>query len=388
MKTDSKWEVKKLGEICNVIAGQSPDGKYYNNSGNGLPFYQGKKEFTDKHIGCPTVWTTKITKEAQKDDILMSVRAPVGPINFATENICIGRGLVAIRPINEKEFSNDYLFLFLISIQDKITGSAGAVFASINKKQIENVLVTVPPIDEQKRIIAKLDKLFENARKLEDIARKNLQNSKDIFNSVLNETFRNKADNRQTVKLYRWEVKKLGEVCNVIAGQSPDGKYYNNSGNGLPFYQGKKEFTDKHIGCPTVWTTKITKEAQKDDILMSVRAPVGPINFATENICIGRGLVAIRPINEKEFSNDYLFLFLISIQDKITGSAGAVFASINKKQIENVLVTVPPIDEQKRIIAKLNELSSRTKELEVIYQKKIDDLSKLKKSMLKQIFCH
>ena len=100
-----------------------------------------------------------------------------------------------------------------------------------------------------------------------------------------------------------WEVKKLGDVCEVIAGQSPAGKYYNKIGEGLPFYQGKKEFTDKYLGKPTTWTTNVTKEAQKDDILMSVRAPVGPINFSTQNICIGRGLAAIRvsDIIDKDF---------------------------------------------------------------------------------------
>ncbi|OQX24014.1 MAG: restriction endonuclease subunit S, partial [Desulfobacteraceae bacterium IS3] len=86
------WEMKKLGEICTVIAGQSPEGRFYNESGDGLPFYQGKKEFGERYIGKPTTWTSKITKEAVKGDILMSVRAPVGPINFATEKICIGRG--------------------------------------------------------------------------------------------------------------------------------------------------------------------------------------------------------------------------------------------------------------------------------------------------------
>jgi type I restriction enzyme S subunit len=94
--------------------------------------------------------------------------------------------------------------------------------------------------------------------------------------------------------LKEWDIKKLGEVCEVIAGQSPEGRYYNNKEEGLPFYQGKKEFTKKYIGKPKKWTTKVTKEALKDDILISVRAPVGPINYSTQKICIGRGLAAIR----------------------------------------------------------------------------------------------
>ena len=106
MSLPDGWDVKKLGDVCDVIAGQSPQGIYYNNQEDGLPFYQGKKEFTEKYIGEPVKWTTKITKKADKDDILMSVRAPVGPINFATQKICICRGLASIRAgkLIDKEF--------------------------------------------------------------------------------------------------------------------------------------------------------------------------------------------------------------------------------------------------------------------------------------------
>lgn len=86
----------------------------------------------------------------------------------------------------------------------------------------------------------------------------------------------------------------LGSVAVVVAGQSPEGRFYNTAGNGLPFYQGKKDFGDKFISPPSVWTSQTTKIANPNDILMSVRAPVGPVNIATQRCCIGRGLAAIR----------------------------------------------------------------------------------------------
>ena len=105
-----------------------------------------------------------------------------------------------------------------------------------------------------------------------------------------------------------WKIKRLGDVCEVIAGQSPESRYYISKGIGLPFYQGKKEFTYKYIGEPTTWSSKITKEAFEGDILISVRAPVGPINFSTQHICIGRGLAAIRAGEsiDKEFLFDFV----------------------------------------------------------------------------------
>ncbi len=110
----------------------------------------------------------------------------------------------------------------------------------------------------------------------------------------------------------------------MIAGQSPEGRFYNELRQGLPFYQGKKDFGERALKPPTTWTSQTTKEALPGDILMSVRAPVGPINFATERICIGRGLAAIRC--REELDRDFLFYQLLSKQDEIAGTEGAVFA--------------------------------------------------------------
>jgi len=192
----------------------------------------------------------------------------------------------------------------------------------------------------------------------------------------------NEKNNSQLKK--GWEIKKLGEVCKVIAGQSPEGKFYNKNSNGLPFYQGKKEFTDKFIGKPTTWTTKVTKEAIKDDVLMSVRAPVGPVNFSTQKICIGRGLAAIRA--NGQLDKEFLFNFLVKHENEITGNTGAVFNSINKSQIEAIQIPIPPLPEQKRIVKILDKAFEAIDKLEAIYQKKIEDLDELKKSILQKAF--
>ena len=363
-----KAKMVELGEVTDVIAGQSPQGKYYNDTGEGIPFYQGKKEFTELYIGKPRVWTTKITQIARKDDILMSVRAPVGPINIATEKICIGRGLASIRAnkINQK-----FLFHFLKSIGDEIKGSGGAVFDSINKRQIEQLKIPLPPLSEQKRIVAKLEKIFKEIDILTTTAKLKQKEMKALRQSIL------------TNELSAGEAKmvELGEVTDVIAGQSPQGKYYNDTSEGIPFYQGKKEFTELYIGKPRVWTTKITQIARKDDILMSVRAPVGPINIATEKICIGRGLASIRAnkINQK-----FLFHFLKSIGDEIKGSGGAVFDSINKRQIEQLKIPLPPLSEQKRIVAKLDKLFAEIDNFVKVTEQKIANYQALKSAILTQ----
>jgi restriction endonuclease S subunit len=167
---------------------------------------------------------------------------------------------------------------------------------------------------------------------------------------------------------------ELGEVAEVISGQSPESKYYNTSGEGLPFYQGKTEFTDIYVGEPSTWTTKITKIAEKGDILMSVRAPVGPVNIATQKICIGRGLSAIRPNNIEPM---FLFNFLKSIEDEIKGSGGAVFDSISRRQIEQIKIPLPPLEIQKQLVAeaeKEEEIITANRRLIEIMERKIEEV--------------
>lgn len=215
------WEIKNIGEVCKVIAGQSPEGKFYNCEEKGLPFYQGKKEFTEKYIGDPTTWTTKITKEAEASDILMSVRAPVGPINFATQKICIGRGLAAIRA--SKLIDKEFLYNFLLKHENEIVGNAGAVFNSINKAQIEAIEIPLPPLPEQQRIVAILDETFAAIAKAKANAEQNLRNAKELFESYLQSVFENKGEG--------WEEKTLGEVCSLITdGKHGDCENEENSG--------------------------------------------------------------------------------------------------------------------------------------------------------------
>jgi len=167
----------ELKEIAEIISGQSPEGENYNENAKGLPFYQGKTEFGDIFLGSPRVWTTKITKESIEGDILMSVRAPVGPVNLNDfEKICIGRGLCAIR-INQNNILNNYLFFYLQCIEGKLKGGNGAIFDSINKEQISCIKIPLPPLETQRQIVEKLDKqmqALEGVRLLKSEAEKRI----------------------------------------------------------------------------------------------------------------------------------------------------------------------------------------------------------------------
>jgi len=150
---------------------------------------------------------------------------------------------------------------------------------------------------------------------------------------------------------------KLKDCCTIIAGQSPESKYYNTDGIGMPFFQGKADFGDLY---PTirVYCSQPTKIAEKDDILLSVRAPVGPTNLSPGLVCIGRGLAAIRP--SPEINLRYLLHYFRFFETKLSAQGtGTTFKAITQATIKNLDVPVPPLSEQERIVARIEELFSQ-----------------------------
>lgn len=385
------WEMKKLGEVCTVIAGQSPEGIYYNSEGNGLPFYQGKKEFRLKYIGEPTCWTSKITKEAEANDILMSVRAPVGPVNFATQKVCIGRGLAAIRA--GKKIDNVYLFNYLLKHENEIIGNEGAVFNSINKSQIESIEIPLPPLEEQQRIVAILDEAFEAIEKAKANAEQNLKNTKELFDSYLHSIFENKGKD--------WEEKTLGDITSKIgSGATPRGGNASYKTCGISLIRSMNvhdlEFKEKNLAFIDDKQARELNNVtiEENDILFNItgasvaRCCVVPKQYLPARVNQHVSIIRTKKeIIEPIFLNLLLVSKIYKDQLLFTGEQGATRQAITKAQLENFIVSFPKsLDEQQSIVQKLDALSSETKKLEANYQKKLEDLEELKKSILQKAF--
>ena len=153
------------------------------------------------------------------------------------------------------------------------------------------------------------------------------------------------------------EVKKLKECCTIIAGQSPESKYYNSNGDGLPFFQGKADFGELYPSI-RVYCSQPTKIAEKDDILLSVRASVGPTNLAPCKVCIGRGLTAIRP--SEVLLTRYVLLFFRYFEAQLASKGtGTTFKAITQDVVKNLEIPIPPLPEQERIVARIEELFSQ-----------------------------
>ena len=380
------WKTVALGDVCKVIAGQSPEGKYYNNDGVGLPFYQGKKDFGKVYVNPPTVWTSEVTKEAIKDDILMSVRAPVGPVNISRENICIGRGLAAIR--SSEKIDKAYLFNFLLSIEKELIGSSGAVFNSINKGQIEKLEIPLPPLATQQKIVTKLDAIFAEIDKATVAAETNAKNAEVLFQSFLKETFNNSK--KQSTKI------KIENIANITSSKRIMKHEYVNEG--IPFYRTKevKELANKRAITTELFISKENYYAiksrfgapQKGEILITAIGTIGEIYvidtddefyFKDGNVLWAKDLKEVEP----EFLKYVLMSFVNELNEL---SLGAAYSALPIHKLKNYEVLIPNLEYQRIQIISIKNMEVYSNILTMEYIKKKSLYFSLKQSILKQAF--
>ncbi|MEI6205176.1 MAG: restriction endonuclease subunit S [Desulfuromonadales bacterium] len=181
-----------------------------------------------------------------------------------------------------------------------------------------------------------------------------------------------------------WRWVKLGELTEIISGQSPPGETYRNAPEGLPFFQGKTDFGQRHP-IPRMWCVTPVKIAKLGDILISVRAPVGPTNVADKQCCIGRGLAAIRCSEsvDQEFILAALRLFE---NDLVKKGSGSTFQAINRDDLLNLPIPLPPLPEQKRIAAILTEKMAAVEKARVAAEARLKAVKELPAAYLLEVF--
>ncbi|MGI9194586.1 MAG: restriction endonuclease subunit S [Actinomycetota bacterium] len=155
---DNHWARMPIAELCEVIQGQSPPGSTYNTAGEGLPFFQGKAEFGDL-FPTATKWCTAPKKIAEPGDVLISVRAPVGPTNLCRERSAIGRGLAALR--SHEGIPSKYVLYALRATQEELrAGATGSTFEAINGSQLRSHEIALAPLEDREVIVSEIEKQF------------------------------------------------------------------------------------------------------------------------------------------------------------------------------------------------------------------------------------
>ncbi len=180
-----RWEFELLGDVAEIIMGQSPKGDSYNTEGKGTPLLNGPTEFGDKNPK-EKQWTIEPKKLCCNNDILFCVRgATAGRMNWADKEYCIGRGLAAIR--SKGRVSSNYIYLLLDRMYDYFQRTSnGSTFINISRDDISKVKIPITPISLQNQFAERV-KAIESQKA---IAQESLKKSEDLFNSLLQRAFK------------------------------------------------------------------------------------------------------------------------------------------------------------------------------------------------------
>ena len=271
-----------------------------------------------------------------------------------------------LRP-KEDVINKDYFPFFIASdifFDEAVRISVGGLSPTINWKDLKVVEFDLPSLEEQK-VLA--DKLWA-AYKVKESYRQLLTATDDMVKAKFQKMF--------------GEVEQvtLSDLCDITMGTSPDSAYYNSSKEGLPFYQGKTEFGELYIGDAEIYCTQPIREAERNDVLMSVRAPVGAVNLAKERCCIGRGLCALRA---KENVSEYMFIFyalaLKEAEIERLGT-GSTFKAINKDQVYKIPMPSISIEEQQEFVA----IATQAEATKASLRQSIESIDRVIRSLINQ----
>ncbi len=367
----SDFPIVALGDVAEIISGQSPPGKSYNGEGVGTPFYQGKTEFGDMFIGEPVKWTTDPRRIAEQNDILMSVRAPVGPVNFTSQRICMGRGLAAIRS-RDGYLHSKFAFYVLRGMESEITGIAGAAFASINKGDIQEIQIPLPPLEVQKEIVAEIDgyqKVIDGARAVVENYRPHIHVDPDWPLVTFSEAPFEIIDGDRGVNYPKKEDFSSDGYCVFL-----NTKNVRSSGF---------DFED------VAFISRNRDEALKKgrlcrkDVVITTRGTVGNIGYYDnsvpfDRIRINSGMLIFR-VDESRLAGKYLFLFFQSRnfrQQRDLIVSGSAQPQLPIRSLNRAMLPLPDLETQRAIVAEIEAeqtLVNANRELIECFEKKIRD---------------
>ena len=400
-----EWKTVELKSIADVTMGQSPKSEFYNDNFEGMPFLQGNKTFGDKYPSFE-LYTTSIKKVAEKSSVLMSVRAPVGDLNIAKEDICIGRGVCGIRM---KKGDNEFLYYLLkANISHLINKESGTVFGSINKNDIETFEVTLPEdFEDQMKILTILKNIDKKIEVCKDL-NKNLTNIVLLlfknwfvdFNFLNENNKPYKNDNGELKDSILglipkdWNVDSLGKYVEIDRGFSYKGKYLSeegipliNLGNILPnsefrleklkFYSG--EFDKKYkvnVGDILVANTDLTQNR-----LVLGSPIIVPSLIDEKDIIYSHHINRLSNFKLPKF---YIFYNLLSerYNHMVSGYAtGTTVLAISKESITNYKILIPP----EELIFKFDELAKNIEKIKDNNLIEMEKLTKLRNILLPKL---
>lgn len=376
------WEYKKLGEVCDITMGQSPNGNSINEA-NGVEFHQGKTCFGERFLGVSPLYSNAPTKLAEAHSVLLCVRAPVGYPNITDRKICIGRGLCALYA--KGEIDNTFLYYSLLGKQSYFEKNAtGSTFKAISSKIVSNTTLSIPPLSTQLAIVSELDKINELIR----LKKEQLKDFDNLAQSLFYEMFGDPVENEKG-----WEVKKLNDICDVRDGTHDSPKYLQNSEYILitskNIVNGSIDFENVNYISEEDYI-KINKRSKVDngDIIMPMIGTIGNPIIAhidgTHKFCI-KNVALIKFLADSTVNN----MFIVNLMRCSSFSSyllnqnkGGTQKFVALGAIRKLPIPLPPLSLQRLFAQRIEQIEREKSEV----QKSILDLETLLASRMQYWF--
>ncbi len=341
------WEQRKLGEIVEIVMGQSPNSGNYTNNPKDHILVQGNADIKNGKV-FPRIWTTQITKIGKKNDLIMSVRAPVGDMAKTDYDVVLGRGVCAIK-------GNEFIYQILSKM--KIDGywnalSTGSTFDAINSNDIKKALISIPKEQEEQTAIGNFFKQLDDTITLH---RRNCIKCQNLKMAYLESIFSAKYIHYKDRNKNAWEQRKLGEIVEIVGGGTPDTsipEYWNGS---IDWYSPTEIGNQIYVQSSTKKITSLglQKSSAKllpphRTILFTSRAGIGDMAILVNQGSTNQGFQSFVVDN----NIDVYFLYSLGYKIKeyaLKNASGSTFLEISKNTLSKMGLFIPSLEEQTAI---------------------------------------
>ena len=367
-----------LKEVCSIKMGQSPASDSYNDNGEGVPFFQGNADFGERYP-VARKWCSAPMKMAEPEDILISVRAPIGALNYAKEECCIGRGLAALTP-NKSKILPEYMFWLLKGKNAELNSKGtGSTFKAIGRKVLEEILVPDIGMEQQMEYAANLEKI----NGIIQLRKQELQKLDELIKSRFVEMFGNPVSNPKG--MVKKTLPELGEFGRGVSKHRPrndkallGGPYpliqtgdIANSGMYITEYH--STYSELGLRQSKMW--------DKGTLCITIAANIAKTAILGFDACFPDSVVGF---NANENTNNVFVHYWFSFFQEILESQAPESAqkNINLKILSKLEVIVPDIQEQNKFAA----FVAQTDKSKLTIQKSLDELETLNKALMQKYF--
>ncbi len=392
-KVPENWCWAQLDHVSEIAMGQSPSGTDVTDDANYTPLIGGASDMGELYP-VASRYTKVSTKLSQKDDIIICIRATLGKPIYSDGEYCLGRGVAGIRAICCKK---EYLRYFFKAFEQYLYDNAtGTTFAQITGKVLAKMPVPLPPLKEQQRIVERIESLFAKLNEVEEKVQYVWDCCDDDFaiavHKALSGNLTEEWRKQNSISRSGWKMDKLGNLGCLERGRSKhrprnDPKLF---GGPYPFIQTGDVaeadiYVDKHKQTLSEFGLAQSRMFPKGTLCITIAANIGDVAILSYDCCFPDSVVGFTPY--KDVESKYIYYMMSELQKEIEANAPATAQkNINLKILNDIDITIPSVIEQKEIIAILDDLYDKKKQVKEKTKKIIDAIDLMKKSIFAKAF--